>query len=823
MSKKISFYPTDIDYKVIDGKPTIFLYGKLHDGHRIIVVDKKFKPYFYVVPKKGEEDIVAEKISKLQGETRGFPYSVEDVEKQKRKVLGREVNALKVFINIPKAVPVVKEIINEWEMIEGCYEFDINYFRRYLIDNKLTMYNIAEVEGEQVQIKARGIVIEADKITQEGEDTLKDPKILAIDIESYNPHGKAISFEEYPIIMIALYGKNFKKVITWKRFKDAEHYVEFVESEAELIEKFKDAVEQYKPDILTGYYSDGFDLPYIHERARKYKVKLDLGMDYSELDITKTRANTKARIMGIVHIDVFKFVRKIVSSSLETDVYSLNSVSEELLGEKKVDVDMDKLHDVWDNHPEELGEYCKYNLKDSILAHKLCVKILPNLIELVKIVGLTLFDVNRMSYSQLVESYLIKEAQGFNELIPNRPSHEDIRNRLRQTYQGGFVFEPKPGLYKDIAIFDYRSLYPTIMSAHNISPETLYCECCKGESAGKKVKDDQGEYYFCKKTKGFLSSMIKDIITRRMRVKEIIKNAKEKDRFFLEARSYGLKILANAFYGYMGFYAARWYSIECARATTAYGRDYIHKVIDKAEEEKFKVIYSDTDSIFLLLEENKMEDVHKFIEKINKDLPDLMELEYEGMYPSGIFVSAKMGDAGAKKKYAVLDDKGVVKVKGFESIRRNWSPIAKEVQTEILKMILKENDVEKAVDYVVGIISELEKGSIDNEKVIISTQIQKEIEDYDSKGPHVKAAIRMKNKGITVRPGTAVQYIVVKGEGIIGDRVRLVEEVEPGKYDDEYYIKNQVVPAVESIFNVLDIDVKELTADKNQSKLEGFF
>ena len=73
--------------------------------------------------------------------------------------------------------------------------------------------------------------------------------------------------------MLALYGSDMEKVFVWKKFKTNLGYVEFVESESELIEKFKAAVESYHPDIITGYFSDGFDLPYIKTRANKYKIK----------------------------------------------------------------------------------------------------------------------------------------------------------------------------------------------------------------------------------------------------------------------------------------------------------------------------------------------------------------------------------------------------------------------------------------------------------------------------------------------------------------------------------------------------------------------
>jgi len=291
----------------------------------------------------------------------------------------------------------------------------------------------------------------------------------------------------------------------------------------------------------------------------------------------------------------------------------------------------------------------------------------------------------------------------------------------------------------------------------------------------------------------------------------------------LVARSEGLKVLANSLYGYYGFFGARWYCIECARSITAWGRYYIHSVIDKAEKNGFKVIYSDTDSVFMLMGKKTKKDIEKFTEKINIELPGLMELEYEGYYPRGIFVQTKGRDVGAKKKYALISDKGEIKITGFETVRRNWSPVAKKVQKEIINIILKENNVDKALKYVKKIIEELRKNKVDVEDVVIRTQLQKDIRDYVQIGPHVAVAKRMKAKGLSVGPGSMIKYVVIKGNGMIRDRSRTVDELKDEKYDSDYYINNQVVPAVEGIFSVFGYKKSDIISEKDQSELGKFF
>ncbi len=815
MAEKIRFFPIDVTYKIIDGKPVIHIFAKTTNDKHILILDDSFKPYFYVIPKNCND--AKKKIEKIRVEKDERVARVTRAEIVRKKYIGKEVEAIKVYTSLPRDIPIIRDIIKEWEVIEKIFEYDILFYRRYLIDRNITPLLLHEADVKPASAKAKVPTFMGNKIDNLGTESIR-PRILAFDIETYNPD-KNIQPDKNPIIMLAFHSDRFSKVFVWKKFKTDLPFVEFVDSEAELIERFKETIESFKPDILTGYYSDGFDLPYIKARAKKYKINLDIGLDYSDMRSSKGNIQN-ITLAGINHLDIFKFIRRVMRSSLDTDEYSLDAVASEMLGEKKEKVNLDNLSTVWDNKTKELEKFAKYNLTDAVLTYKLAIKSMPTIIEMVKIVGLTIQDISRMGFSQLVEWFLLKNAPGFNEIAPNKPKYNEIQERRTHSFQGAFVFEPKPGLYKNIVVFDYRSLYPTIIGSHNISPGTLNCKCCK-DSAKKIPTEDR--YWFCKKKRGFIPTLIEELITRRMRIKEIIKDTPKKEHSFLEARSNTLKLLANSFYGYLGFFGARWYCLECAKATTAWGRYYIHNVIDKAQEKGFKVLYSDTDSVFLALEEKTEQDAHNFVEKINSDLPGLMELEYEGFYPSGIFVSAKMSDYGAKKKYALLSEKNTLKIKGFETVRRNWSVIAKETQEKVLEIILKEHNKEKAMKYVKKIINNLRNKNIAIEKVIINTQLQKDLNDYAARGPHVAVAQKLKNKGIEVGPGTLIKFVITQGSDSISNRAKLPEEISQKDYDAEYYINNQVVPSVETIFKVLGYSKEDILEHKEQKKLEGFF
>lgn len=791
---KVKFYPIDIDYK-----DCIRIFGKTDDNKKIVVIDDSLKPYFYVIP---ESKIDLEKINSLR---EGENYVVK-TELVRKKFLKEEVDVIKIFVNHQNAIPIISDLLKEIG-IKRKVETDVPFYKKYLIEKGITPLTLCEVEGEQENDPYLGLVIKG-SVKQFSDDVL-NPKIIAFDIEVYS--FSSIEDSTHPIISVSLFSENFKKIITWKKFDDAPDYVEFVKNESELLIRLKNIISEKNPDYLIGYYSDGFDLPYIMQRADKYGIFFDIGIDGSSPKISRGISNT-VKIKGIVHIDILQFIKKIMAGSLKLDSYSLDSVANELLKDGKKHIEIWKMAGMWDNN--EIKTITEYNMHDSVLTYKITEKILPNLHELVKLIGMPIFDVSRMSYGQMAENFLMKKAKELENIIPNRPLHADISDRRNYTYQGAFVMEPKPGFYKNIVVFDFKSLYPSLIAVKNICPSTL------GDKGNKSPEIEGKNYYFDDKKEGFIPAVIKDLIERRSTIRELLE--KEKNSI-LEARSYALKTVANAMYGYMGFFGARWYSKECVSSITAWAREYIKSLDKECEKKDFNVIYNDTDSCCIELKNKTKDEAIKFLNDFNKKLPKPMELGLENFYPAAIFVSKKSEDSkGAKKKYAMIDEKDNIKISGFETVRRDWSRLARETQKEILRIVLKDENPKKAFEYVQGIIKKLRNKEIKNEELLIQTQLKMDISDYEQIGPHVAVARRMQEKGYPVSQGVPIWYIIIEGKGMIRDRARLPEEVKEKEYDTEYYINNQIIPAVEKILEVFNYKKEDLLAEKEQSKLGDF-
>ena len=219
----------------------------------------------------------------------------------------------------------------------------------------------------------------------------------------------------------------------------------------------------------------------------------------------------------------------------------------------------------------------------------------------------------------------------------------------------------------------------------------------------------------------------------------------------------------------------------------------------------------------LELEAEIKQQAQVFLKYLNSTLPESMELEYEGFYRRGFFVS--------KKRYAVIED-GEIIAKGLELVRRDWAPIVKKTQEAVLMAILKEGDSDKAISEVKKVLKKIKKGDVDKKEMIIHTQITKPLDQYKQVGPHVIAARKIEEHGIKVTRGTIVQYIITKGKGSISQRAVPYEYSEGYAYDKDYYINNQLIPAIERImysFGYTKQDLEDMAKGEVQQSLDAFF
>jgi DNA polymerase I len=802
----------DVDYAEEEAQPCIRLFIRDRSG-TALAIDQSFEQYLYVLASNPRE--TARLISKVELTERGQVVKPKSVEVVKRTLLGREVDAVKVSFHHPKDIAPIRHQIREFPGVRELYYFDIPPARRYLIEKGLIPMSGIEVIGDVGKRGDAEAVLLRSAPKQTSAEELK-LNVMSFDIEVYNPAG-APRPDRDPILIVSLAdNRGFRKVITWRDLGFRPDYVEVVDSEREMLRRFVELVKERDADILLGYNTDLFDFPYMRERAKQLKLKLELGRDGSELIARKRRFATATRIRGRVHVDVFAMVNFLATiGTIRLIHYTLEDVYRHMLGKEKPDFEFTQMVAAWEKGGELGRRLLEYSMSDAEATLELGLELLPLFVELTRVVGQTLFDVSRMTPGQLVEWLLIAEAHRRGELIPARPVGEEFEERLEETYVGAYVMEPVKGLHEDLVVFDFRSLYPSIIVTHNIDPSTLNCKCCK---TGGATRVPELDYHFCTKKEGFIPATLRKLIEARARLKDELRRHKRGTEEYrsLNAKQTAYKIIANSAYGMLGYSRARWYSKECAESITSFGRHYIQKTIDMAREYGLEVIYSDTDSLFCKLNGKSREEATRFMEKINENLPGIMELELEGFYPRGIFIT--------KKRYAMIDSEGRMVVKGLEFVRRDWAAIAKRTQEEVLKAILRDGSPEKAAEIVRRTTRDVLEGRVSLDELIIYTQLKMPIESYRAIGPHVVAAKRLRELGHEVEPGVMIAYVEVKGPGSISDRAVPVEDLKGKEYDPEYYVGHQVLPAVMRIMEVLGYKEEDLRFERGrQAQLSRFF
>lgn len=782
----ISAWLIDADYVTLNGKAVIRLWCKDDEGV-FTAYDSSFKPYFYVL------GIDEEDIEKAVVEARKEVIVPDSFEKVSIKNLGREIEVFKIYAKHPQHVPKLREYFSR---IGGdVREADIPFAYRYLIDKDLACMDGIRIEGEQIKGKIRSYDVK--NVEREERNGFPDLKIMAFDCEMLSPFGMADP-EKDPIIIISI--KCDEKEENILEGKERDILIEFV--------KF---IKNYDPDIIVGYNQDNFDWPYIKKRAEKWNVTLDIGRDGSNLVIRGGRP----KIAGRLNVDLYDIAMKIG----DVKVKKLENIAE-YLG-KRIDISDIEAKDIyqfWSRGEKE--KVLSYAKQDIIHTYLIAMELLPMHYELSKMIRLPLDDVARSGRGKQVDWLLLSEAHKLNELAPNPPE-------IAQSYEGAFVLEPARGLHENVVCLDFASMYPSIMIAFNISPDTLGCtdDCYVAPEVGHR---------FRKKPDGFFKRILTMLIGRRKEIKkEMKKHDYDSPEYkLLDIRQQTLKVLTNSFYGYMGWSVARWYCLPCAEATTAWGRYFIKTSAKIAEEMGFEVLYGDTDSIFVKksgmnIKELKKE-VEKLIERLSSELP--IQIEVDEYYRTVFFVE--------KKRYAGLSYDNRLVVKGLEVRRGDWCELAKKVQKDVIEIILSEKNPEKAADFVKKVIADIKTGNVDLADLVIYKGLTRKPSKYESVQAHVKAALKARDAGVIYPVGSKVGFVVVRGSGNIGDRaypLDLIEEFdgeslkiktkhgyETRKVDKDYYIDHQILPSVLRILERFGYSEGSLKG-KTQTTLDSFW
>ncbi len=802
----------DVDYVNVDEKPIIRLFGKTEDGKPVCGFFDNFSPYFYSDSEK-VNDVLAGDVNVI------------NIEKTKMKFINSDKQAYKITTRNPAKTPELRSKVFSSSI--KAYEADILFRYRFMSDFNLS--GLCWIKADYTPISTSTVKVEKTlKISNiQRLDKIVDApmKMVAFDIECVSDTDPMPDAKKDPVILISFaFNTNYQGTSDLVLSTRPGEGVKAFDSEKEMLEEFINIITGYDPDIITGYNVNNFDFPYVLERMRRLGVRPLFGRcNTKQVVDKKVGLGYKITIPGRVCVDSFAIIKKDYSLVR----YGLDFVGEKLLGEKKVDIKKSQILKFWRGNQKEFERLVYYSKMDSVLALNLVVKLklLTKYFSLSKVAGTLLQDSLDSGEATRIENFLLREFNKDGYIFPNKPDDAETASRQARAkieLKGGFVLDPKKGLHSNIVVFDFKSMYPSIMISFNICPTTIVKDRT-GVNKESVFESPAGVWFLKPETKkGIVPKIVSELMNRRAAAKKKFKEAKDE---FLKNSLYGeqwaLKILANAFYGYLGYARARMYDLDIANSITGFGREIIHTAKDMMEKKGYDVVYGDTDSLMVKFDTDDMEKIRGIASslaiEISDTLPGIMELQFEKVFKRFIPLSKKRYVAWKFEPTKDGWDESV-EMKGIETVRRDWCQLVSESMRNVIEIMLKENDVKKAVSYFKGVINSLVKGEAEISKLVITKTITRKPENYDGIQPHVELAKKIMSRGGEVGVGDRIGYVIVKGMDILSKRVEDPSYVvEKGmEIDSNYYIENQLLPPIERIFVSLGISKSELLGGGRQ-------
>ena len=790
---KVTFWLLDINSETQNGVAELGLWGIDENGERVLVIDRNFVDYFYAVI---EENVapsnVAEKIRKT------FAASIVKLEVVSRKLFGKPVQTVKVYCKNPSDTAKLAKALRNFEGVKECLEDDIRLSMRYLIDNHMVPCGWHEVDVEE---KKNTLDVRIDKVYEakappqlQGRTEVPLLRVLSFSMTCYSREGFPKP-DRNPVIIISTVTGNGEE----KQFLADEK-----RNDKTLIEEFVNYVQEFDPDIIVSYGANKIDWTYLRERCRTLKMKLNIDRACTE---PHTSVYGHVSLTGMVNIDLADFIDEFPSIKVKSLANLADHLGVMKIDQRTIIEDVD-FADYWDDKHKR--DALKRFSLDNARSLKATAELLRDFaMQLSSLVSLPLDHVMTAAVGFRVEWFLIKHAQKIGELIPKR-----VEQPYRP-YAGGLVLKPQAGLHENIAVLDFKSMYPNIMIAYNLSPDT-YVAPKEPVSPSEVFEAPEVKHRFRKAPAGFYKEVLSYLIGVRNEIRAKMKtlNQNSAEYTVLNARQKAVKVITNAVYGYAGWTGARWYTKPVAEAASAWGRHMILAATKMAEKAGLKVVYGDTDSIFVTYDEKKTPELERQIER---ELG--LDVEAGEFYVRVFFTEAK-------KRYAGLRPNGTLDIVGLEVIRGDWAEVAKRVQERVLEIILKEQSPEKAVDYVYSVIEALKQKKVPFRDLIIWKTLTKSVDDYAIKASHVEAAKMLKNRGWRLTVGDKVGYVILTGEGRLYSRVKPYVFAAYDELDVNYYVTKQVVPAASRVLEFFGVTEEELLkatgTEKEKKSLKDF-
>ena len=752
------FLVTYRDYEVVNNNSVIFrLFGRDVLGNRVVHHISGTKPYLYIpmgtpiVPDIRMTSIVPALIPSLHKKSLQQIFVTKPSD-----VAGRNEN-----------ITYIKDLYKE------TYEADILFENRVAIDHNLNgmmscpnkvFLNVNDMSPSEntTPVETMKLIFDIencdDGTIQNAKDGKKEIYIITVFDSRTNIYHVFSSYSH-----TQLEEAKIKAIIEnhWKNNPYFPNYAfpilefHYHSNEPEMLEGVIRFVEMNPPDILAGYNSNGYDIPAFCNRCKK------LNIEYTRLsEVGKVYPN-RPLISGVACMDIQVLYQQYQQGTVRYP--SLNYVS-------GVELNTEKLprSSILELYQTDRVTLTAYNIIDVQLTAAINEK--HSLIDYFNELSISSYaSFEEQSRSNLIDNFLLKEVSG-EMILPTRPKKSIITGGSQM--RGGIVYQSTPGLHNNVIVLDFAGMYPSIIIALNISPET---------------KDPNGDVIaangirFNSKPIGIIPRALKKLKVKRKVYKKLKAEAEskglEEERTLGEMteitkslikqydlKQYAVKVLMNAFYGVMGYERFRLADAEMGDAITSTGQKlstscklYVETttITFEGKEIKIEVIYGDTDSLFIkvlgeyspeqlkaiagMMAKGVNDEINRLMEELFNVTEHDVEIEEDKIFKTLFQVPAKSGE-GAKKRYAgtvyKFDEQGKYVgekevVKGFQMVKADSTKLTENVQRHLLfEMILKGAKKEEIRDYLLDVKKKFDNDEVPLQDLSIRAPLHKEIKEY---------------------------------------------------------------------------------------------
>jgi DNA polymerase-2 len=676
----------------------------------------------------------------------------------------------------------------------GCepLEADINPAERYLMERFIT--GSAELVGE---IDSRGQYLVMSQPAMRSASYRPPLKVVSFDIETAL---QGVQLYSIGLHAVAPDGTEERRVFMLGEGA-TQDYVVSCQTQAEVLQAFLVWLRDYDPDVLIGWNVVNFDAWYLQRVADQLGIELALGREqrsvhWRELDDDGERRT--AQLPGRVLLDGIELLR---AAFYRFESFSLENVSRQLLGEGKLLHGSERGREITELFQTDKTSLAAYNLKDCELVSDIFAHT-----------SLLDFALARSAMTGLNIDRLGGSVASFDNLYLPRLHRRGYVAPNARTDQagspGGFVLDSQPGIYDHVLVLDFKSLYPSIIRTFCIDP--------LGLALGVSGELDETET-----VPGFLEShfardghILPELIATLWQDRDQAKAAGD------TPLSQAIKIIMNSFYGVLGTPGCRFFDARLASSITLRGHDILQRTRDHIEQAGHRVIYGDTDSVFVWIQRATTDEEARTAGRELQDmlnswwtqqvreqfgLDSVLELEFETHFKRFLMPTVRGSDKGSKKRYAGVvagRDGDQLVFKGLENVRTDWTRLAREFQEELYRRIFMDEPFE---DYVKSMTAEVLAGERDAE-LVYRKRLRRRLDDYERNvPPHVQAARRCRERGLPVPSrGSWVEYVITNAGAEPA-------EAPSAQLDYQHYVDRQLLPVADGILGFVGTSFSALT------------